>query len=61
MDNTPKLTHAHLAGLHYAYLLWEQVEEANDRAADEGADEWHSFEEAIQGAISAARRSKPED
>ena len=60
MDNMPKLTAKHLAGLFYAYLLWEQIEEANDRAADEGTDEWHSFEEAIQSAISTARRSKQE-
>lgn len=60
MDNMPKLTAEHLAGLHYAYTLWAQIEEANDRAADEGTDEWYSFEEAIQSAISAARRSKQE-
>ena len=61
MDNMPKLTAQHLAGLHYAYLLWEQVEEANEASLYGDPDEYISFEEAIQGAINAARKSKPED
>lgn len=52
-----KATAKHLAGLCYAYELWEETEERND---DGDADEYVSFNEVIMQAIAAARKDAKE-